>query len=60
MLGNVAEPVLTLTGVKKETGIDFKPTAADPTLCPADGFLDKPVEPGILLAEVEKLLSEKA
>ena len=53
-------PILMLTGVKKETGIDFKPTAGDPTWCPVDGFLDKPVEPGILLAEVEKLLSEKA
>ena len=53
-------PILMLTGVKQETGIDFKPTAGDPTWCPVDGFLDKPVEPNILLAEVEKLLSEKA
>ncbi len=53
-------PILMLTGVKQETGIDFKPTAGDPTWCPVDGFLDKPVEPNILLAEVERLLSEKA
>ncbi|MHC4571391.1 MAG: response regulator [Planctomycetota bacterium] len=52
-------PILMLTGVKEKTGIDFKATAGDPTWCPVDGFLDKPVEPEILLAEVEKLLSEK-
>ena len=52
-------PILMLTGVKDKTGIDFKPAAGDPTWCPVDGFLDKPVEPEILLAEVEKLLSKK-
>ena len=53
-------PILMLTGVKDKTGIDFKPTAGDPTWCPVDGFLDKPVEPDILLAEINKLLSKKA
>jgi len=53
-------PILMLTGVKDKTGIDFKSTAGDPTWCPVDGFLDKPVEPDILLEEVEKLLSKKA
>ena len=52
-------PILMLTGVKEKTGIDFKPTAGDPTWCPVDGFLEKPVTPDVLLAEVEKLLSEK-
>jgi CheY-like chemotaxis protein len=52
-------PILMLTGIKDETGIDFKSAAGDPTWCPVDGFLDKPVEPSILLAEVEKLLSKK-
>ena len=52
-------PILMLTGIKDQTGIDFKSTAGDPTWCPVDGFLDKPVEPNILLAEVEKLLSKK-
>lgn len=51
--------ILMLTGIKDQTGIDFKATAGDPTWCPVDGFLDKPVEPNILLAEVEKLLSKK-
>ncbi len=49
-------PILMLTGVKGKTGIDFKSTAGDPIWCPVDGFLDKPVEPEELLAEVRKLL----
>jgi len=52
-------PILMMTGVKKETGIDFKPTAGDPDWNPVDAFLDKPVEPETLIAEVERLLSEK-
>lgn len=53
-------PILMLTGVKDKTGIDFKSTAGDSTWCPVEGFLEKPVEPDVLLAEIEKLLSEKA
>ena len=51
-------PILMLTGVEKETGMDFKSTAGDPTWCPVDGYLRKPVEPSILLSEIEKLLSK--
>ncbi|MFC1780903.1 PleD family two-component system response regulator [Planctomycetota bacterium] len=50
-------PILMLTGVKEKTGIGFKTTAGDPEWLPVDGFLDKPVEPQALLAEVKKLLS---
>ena len=52
-------PILMLTGVEERSGIEFKSTAGDPTWCPVDGFLDKPVESGILLAEIRKLLSKK-
>jgi DNA-binding response OmpR family regulator len=52
-------PILMLTGVKDKTGMDFKSATDDPTCGPVDGFLEKPVEPTVLLAEVEKLLSEK-
>jgi CheY-like chemotaxis protein len=52
-------PILMMTGVKDKTGIDFKSSAGDPTWLPVDGFLDKPVEPDTLLAEVEKLLQKK-
>jgi len=52
-------PILMMTGLKEQTGLDFKSSAGDPTWCPVQGFLDKPVEPDILIAEVERLLSEK-
>jgi CheY-like chemotaxis protein len=52
-------PILMLTGVEERSGIEFKSTAGDPTWCPVDGFLDKPVESGILLAEIGRLLSKK-
>ncbi len=50
--------ILMMTAVKDKTGIDFKSTAGDPTWCPVDGFLDKPVDPDVLLAEVRKLLQK--
>ena len=53
-------PVLMLTAFENRTGIGFKSTAGDPTWLPVDVFLDKPVEPDVLLAEVKKLLSNKA
>ncbi|MHC4685517.1 MAG: response regulator transcription factor [Planctomycetota bacterium] len=52
-------PILILTAVKERSGIGFKSTAGDPVWLPVDGFLDKPVEPQILLAEVKKLLARK-
>ena len=52
-------PILMMTGVKEQIGMDFKSNAGDLTWCPVEGFLDKPVEPEILIAEIEKLLSEK-
>ncbi len=52
-------PIIMLTGVEQRTGIGFKSSAGDPEWLPVDGFLDKPVEPDTLIAEVEKLLSEK-
>jgi len=58
-LGSKDTPILMLTGVKGKTGIEFKSTAGDPTWLPVDGFLDKPVEPEILLSEIEKLLTRK-
>ena len=52
-------PVLMLTAVEKRSGIGFKSTAGDPTWLPVDAFLDKPVEPQVLLDEIKKLLSKK-
>ena len=52
-------PILMLTSITERTGVDFKSSAGDPTWMPVEGFLDKPVEPAILLSEVQKLLQEK-
>ncbi len=51
-------PILISTGIKAEAGTDFKPLAGDESWLPVDGFLDKPVEPGVLLSEVQKLLAK--
>lgn len=53
-------PVLMLTAVENRTGIDFKSTAGNPVWLPVDVFLNKPVEPQVLLDEVKILLSNKA
>ena len=49
-------PILMLTGIEEELGIEFKSTAGDPKWNPVDGFLEKPVDPDTLLAEIAKLL----
>ena len=51
-------PILMLTGVKEKTGIGFKSSAGDSEWLPVDGFLDKPVEPEVLVEEVGRLLSK--
>jgi CheY-like chemotaxis protein len=52
-------PILMLTGVKEKTIFDFRPKNGGPNWCSVDAYLDKPVEPDVLLAEVERLLSKK-
>jgi CheY-like chemotaxis protein len=51
-------PILMSTGVKEKTGIDFKSSAGDADWMPVEGFLEKPIDPTVLLTEVEKLLSK--
>jgi hypothetical protein len=38
--------------------MEFKSTAGDPNWLPVEGFMEKPVEPEALLAEVERLLAK--
>ncbi len=51
-------PILMLTSIEERTGIEFKSTAGDPNWLPVEGFMEKPVEPEVLLAEVERLLAK--
>lgn len=49
-------PVLMLSGVKGETGIDFKSEAGDDAWLPVTAFLDKPVKPDVLVDKVASLI----
>ena len=51
-------PIIIMSAVQDQTGVDFKSAAGDPTWLPVQLFLDKPVEPTLLLSEVTRLLSE--
>ncbi|MHC4397224.1 MAG: response regulator [Planctomycetota bacterium] len=51
-------PILMLTGVREKTGMDFSPKPGGPDWCSVEAYLEKPIEPDILLAEVEKLLAK--
>ena len=53
-------PIMMLTGVKEKTIFDFRPKDGGPNWCSVDAYLDKPVTPDVLLAAVDKLLSENA
>ena len=52
-----AIPILMLTGVEDQTGMDFKSEVGNEEWLPVEVFLQKPVEPATLLAEVKKLLA---
>jgi CheY-like chemotaxis protein len=52
-------PIVMLTGVKEKTIFDFRPRAGGPDWCSVDAYLDKPVEPDVLLAEIDRLLSKR-
>ncbi|MHC4519213.1 MAG: response regulator [Planctomycetota bacterium] len=52
-------PILLLTSVEERTGVEIKSSAGDPRWLPVNGFLDKPVEPDVLLAQIEKLLKSE-
>lgn len=50
-------PVILLTAIGARLGYDFAPhTASDLAAMGADAFFEKPILPGKLLAEIEKLL----
>jgi CheY-like chemotaxis protein len=52
-------PILMLTAVdRKYPNFSFGSTAGDESWLPVDDFLDKPVEAGVLIEHVRKLLRE--
>ena len=53
-------PIILLTGIQKETGIDFESAAGDPAWCPVDAYLNKPFDPELLISKVNELLNDTA
>ncbi len=49
-------PILMVTSVKDKIGIDFKSVAGDDSWLPVEDFLDKPVQPEVLIEKVAALL----
>ncbi len=55
-------PIIILTAIHQQTSLRFHPDAEDGTYgageyLPVQGFVDKPIQPGALIAEVEKVLA---
>lgn len=53
-------PILMLTSIDEVTGVNFKAAMVNKEWLPADGYLDKPVEPKDLLSEIEDLLAQES
>ena len=52
-------PVIILSGVKQKIDFPYDYTP-DPTYMPVRAFLDKPIKPETLLAEIEKIIGPRA
>ena len=52
-------PILVLTSIREQTGFDFPGERIHPKFFPVDEYLEKPVEPHLLLQEVDRQLAKK-
>ncbi|UCC70966.1 MAG: response regulator [Gemmatimonadota bacterium] len=52
-------PILMLTSMREQTGFDFPGERIHPDFLPVDEYVEKPIEPQVLLETVERLLSQK-
>ena len=50
-------PIVMLTGISQKTGFEFSPET-DADYMPVDVFLEKPVDPDVLLDEIAKALNQ--
>lgn len=50
-------PILMLTAVEEKYPMNFGGAAGDETWLPVDAYIDKPVEAGVLLDRINKLLN---
>jgi CheY-like chemotaxis protein len=56
--GTKTVPVLMLTAVDQKYSLNFGAAAGDESWLPVDDFIDKPVEAGVLIERIKKLLRE--
>lgn len=52
---NFKKPILMLTSISKVTGLSY---GEDNAVVPVDEFVEKPVEPAVLIARVDELLKK--
>ena len=52
-------PILVLTSMQEQTGFDFPGERIHPQFFPVDEYLQKPVEPQVLLDRIEQLLAKQ-
>ena len=52
-------PIIMLTSVGDETGVNFQAAMSDSDWLPADSYIEKPIEPDELLEEIQTLLENK-
>ncbi|MDZ4165239.1 MAG: response regulator [Smithellaceae bacterium] len=55
----VKMPILMLTGIREKTKMKFSPHA-DGAYLPVDDYLEKPVQPKVLLDKVKTLLQDRS
>jgi len=51
-------PILILTAIKQNMGMDFKNESGDEAWLPVDGYIEKPLKPQELLSKVDALLKK--
>ncbi len=52
-------PILMLTSMREQTGFDFPGERIHPKFLPVDEYIEKPIEPHVLLEKIEQLLAKK-
>jgi DNA-binding response OmpR family regulator len=52
-------PILMLTAMREKTGFDFPGERIHPKFLPVDQYVEKPIEPQVLLEKIEHLLAEQ-
>lgn len=52
-------PILVLTSMREQTGFSIPGEPIHPKFFPIDKYIEKPVEPQVLLEEIERLLADE-